>query len=171
MAGPPNRSSSSGQRATKPAARPTSRTTGAAKTPSVDDPLTDAKIHIADEVVAKMVAHYTLTVPGVVALRPGLANSVANLAGRFVRPGNDDPTNLSTDGVTVAVDDNERTATVTVDVVLELGVPLLEVAKHIQQQIGANLQHTTGLAAITTINIVDVTEPSDDNGRDTQETR
>ncbi len=131
------------------------------------NPVPEPQIRIADSVVAKIAAHYTLAVPGVVALRSGITDAVVNIAGRVARPSRPARAtgDLPSDGVTVAVDDANRIATITVDVVLRLGVPCLEVAKHVQQQVDADIRATTGLTSSITVNIVDVTD-QDDNEND-----
>ncbi len=120
-------------------------------------------IHIGTEVIAAIGAHHVLAVPGVTALQPGVARSVVSRTRHRGHAGESTETAAPpSDGVSVTMS-AEGTARLEVDVAVRLGVPCLEVAKQIQQRLEAEIRAATGLASVVTVNIVDVTEPEDND--------
>ncbi len=118
------------------------------------------EVHIAQVVVAKVAAFYASRVPGVVALRSGLGQTVVKLAGRVIDQLQDRPPDVPTDGVRVEVTDS--VAKVDICVVTRLDHPCLEVAKAIQEQVGSQVQANTGMAAIISVDIIDIDLSSDE---------
>jgi uncharacterized alkaline shock family protein YloU len=96
----------------------------------------------------------------VVALRSGLGQTVVKLAGRVIDQLQDRPPDVPTDGVRVEVTDS--VAKVDICVVTRLDHPCLEVAKAIQEQVGSQVQANTGMAAIISVDIIDIDLSSDE---------
>lgn len=113
-----------------------------------------AEIHIAETVVGKVAAFYASQVPGVVALRGGLGQTVVKLVGRVLDQLQDRRGDLATDGVRVEV--VEGLAKVEIGVVTHVGYPCLEVAQAIQARVGAKIRAHTGLAVVVSVNIIDI---------------
>ncbi|PZS18499.1 MAG: hypothetical protein DLM54_08290 [Acidimicrobiales bacterium] len=123
-----------------------------------------AEVHIAQVVVTKVAAYYASRVPGVVALRSGLGQTVVKLAGRVMDQLQDRPADVPTDGVRVELTDS--VARVDICLVIRLGHPCLELARTVQEVVGSQVQVNTGLTAIISVDIVDIDLSSDESTSD-----
>lgn len=108
-------------------------------------------VHIGTTAIARIAAHYTREVPGVVALQPDLPHYVITAARRLLDPRHDSP-----DGVDVDLGTDVRSAHVAIHVVTQLGFNCRSVAEAIQQQVAAQVLAHTGLTAHVAVTVTDV---------------
>jgi uncharacterized alkaline shock family protein YloU len=119
---------------------------------------------VADTVVAKIAGLATVEVPGVYALGGGAARALGALRERI--PG---ATSNVSQGVTVEV--GERQAAVDLDLVVEYGVAIADLARGVRRNVIGAIERMTGLEVVE-VNVVvnDIHLPTDDttdNGNDT----
>ena len=114
---------------------------------------------VADTVVAKIAGLATLEVSGVYALGGGAARALGALRERI--PG---ATSNVSQGVTVEV--GERQAAVDLDVVVEYGVAITDLARGVRSNVISAIERMTGLEVVE-VNVVvnDVHLPGDDAGQ------
>lgn len=112
---------------------------------------------VADTVVAKIAGLATLEVSGVYALGGGTARALGALRERI--PG---ATSNVSQGVTVEV--GERQAAVDLDLVVEYGVAITDLARGVRTNVISAIERMTGLEVVE-VNVVvnDVHLPSDDS--------
>jgi uncharacterized alkaline shock family protein YloU len=112
---------------------------------------------VADTVVAKIAGLATVEVPGVYALGGGTARALGALRERI--PG---ATSNVSQGVTVEV--GEHQAAVDLNLVVEYGVAIADLAKGIRRNVISAIERMTGLEVVE-VNIVvnDVHLPTDDD--------
>ncbi|MEU7045026.1 Asp23/Gls24 family envelope stress response protein [Streptomyces varsoviensis] len=127
-------------------------------------PATRGKTSIADGVVEKIAGMAAREVPGVAALGGGLARTLGAVRDRV--PGG---RSHVTRGVKVEV--GERQTAVDLDIVVEYGVPITEVAGDIRENVIAAVERMTGLEVVeVNIAVIDVRLP-DETTEDEAETR
>jgi uncharacterized alkaline shock family protein YloU len=116
---------------------------------------------VADTVVAKIAGLATVEVPGVYALGGGAARALGALRERI--PG---ATSNVSQGVTVEV--GERQAAVDLDLVVEYGVAIADLARGVRRNVIGAIERMTGLEVVE-VNVVvnDVHLPTDDITEDT----
>jgi uncharacterized alkaline shock family protein YloU len=108
-------------------------------------------MHIADAVVARVAAYHARQVPGVVALRAGLADALLGIAGTVL---GQDRSWLPDDGVTATV--HGGSADVTVTIVTRLGHNCRDLAQAVQREVAAEVRAYTGLDTRVTVTVADV---------------
>lgn len=116
------------------------------------------KTAIADSVVAKIAGISCREISGVHDMGSGGARAIGVIRERL--PGN---TSTSAASQGVAVEVGERQAAVDLDVVIDYGVPIVDVSESIRTNVTKNVERMTGLE-VTEVNIYvdDVHLPSDD---------
>jgi uncharacterized alkaline shock family protein YloU len=116
------------------------------------------KTAIADSVVAKIAGIACREIPGVHTMGSGGARAIGALRERL--PGS---ASTSTASQGVAVEVGERQAAVDLDVVIEYGVPIVDVSESIRSNVTTSVERMTGLE-VTEVNIYvdDVHLPTDD---------
>ncbi len=115
---------------------------------------------IADTVVAKIAGLAAVEVPGVYKLGGGTARVLGALRERI--PG---ATSNVSQGVTVEV--GERQAVVDLDLVVEYGVAIADLARGIRRNVIGSIERMTGLEVVeVNVAVNDVHLPTDDAGED-----
>ncbi|SFO13198.1 Uncharacterized conserved protein YloU, alkaline shock protein (Asp23) family [Pseudonocardia ammonioxydans] len=115
---------------------------------------------IAETVVSKIAGLATREVNGIHALGGGAARAFGALRERI--PGG---TTNASQGVAVEV--GEKQAAVDINVVVEYGVSIADLAKAVRRNVISALERMTGLEVVeVNISVDDVHLPSDDDGRD-----
>lgn len=111
------------------------------------------RLHVEERAVASIAAHAARRVPGVAALRPGLARALVGLAGSMLGQARS-----ASDGVDVAVVDEEgaTTATVTVTIATRLGHNCRDLAAAVQEAVALAVTEQTGLAARARVTVAEV---------------
>ncbi len=111
------------------------------------------QLHVSDTVVARVAAYHASRVPGVLRLRPNLAQSMAGIATRLFPP-RDGEHRIPTDGVTAVVEEGH--AEISIALVTRWGRNCCDVAEHVQDQVAEQVRSYTGLAATVSVTITDV---------------
>lgn len=130
------------------------------KTASPPSPLQSerGRTSIADSVVAKISGIACREIPGVVNMGSGGARAVGALRERL--PGSSS-TSTASQGVNVEV--GERQAAIDLDVVVEYGVPIVDVSQSIRNNVANSVERMTGLEVIeVNVYVDDVHVPEDD---------
>ena len=119
---------------------------------------------VADTVVAKIAGLATVEVPGVYALGGGAARALGALRERI--PG---ATSNVSQGVTVEV--GERQAAVDLDMVVEYGVAIADLARGVRRNVIGAIERMTGLEVVE-VNVVvnDIHLPTDNDTADNSDT-
>ena len=116
------------------------------------------RLHVGDAVVARVAAHHARRVPGVVALRPDLAQALLGLAGSAIarRLGHPDRDRgaLPADGVHAAVQDGA--AEVSITLATRLGHNCRDVAQAVQREVAAEVHAYTGLDVVVRVTVAEV---------------
>jgi uncharacterized alkaline shock family protein YloU len=148
-------------KAATPSGRAIEATSSTETSPLVTE---QGKTRIADIVVSKVAGVAARQVPGVYKLGSGTARALGSIRERI--PGQ----KISvTQGVAVEV--GERQAAIDVDVVIEYGYPISDVADTIRNNIISSVEELVGLE-VTEVNIsVDDVHLPDDSDDETEETR
>lgn len=122
------------------------------------------KTSIADSVVQKIASISTREVSGVHDLGAGASRTLGSLKGRL--PGSSGPS--TSQGV--AVDVGEKQAAIDIDVVVEYGVSIVDLAQAIRRNVISSVERMTGLQ-VTEVNIAvdDIYIPGDDDDQGSQE--
>lgn len=124
------------------------------------------RVSIADTVVAKIVGVATRDMPGVYAMGSGVTRAFGTLRERI--PGAGSPS--ITQGVTVEVGDYQ--AAVDLDVIVEYGVSIPDLAAGIRRNVVAAIERMCGLEAKeVNISVGDVHLPGDDDDSEQSEPR
>ncbi|MEV7966078.1 Asp23/Gls24 family envelope stress response protein [Sphaerisporangium sp. NPDC088356] len=119
---------------------------------------------IADTVVAKIAGMAAREVPGVYALGAGMSRALGVVRERLTRGGGG-----STQGVAVEV--GERQAAIDLDVIVEYGVAIPDLAAGVRRNVINAVEHLCGLE-VTEVNInVDDLHLPDDEADEPQEAR
>lgn len=118
------------------------------------------KTAIADSVVAKIAGIACREIAGVHEMGSGSARAFGAVRERL--PGGGSSSSSASQGVSVEV--GERQAAVDLDVVIEYGVPIVDVSQSIRKNVTNNLERMTGLE-ITEVNVYvdDVHLPDQEN--------
>ncbi|MFF9340478.1 Asp23/Gls24 family envelope stress response protein [Streptomyces sp. NPDC014773] len=137
---------------------------GAGRT-QVDEPGgTRGRTSIADTVVVKIAGRATREVPGVHDMGGGLSRTLGAVRDRV-------PGGRPNVGRGVKVEVGERQAAIDVELVVEYGVPVPDVARDVRENVIAAVERITGLEVVeVNIAVTDVHLPGDDED-DTAETR
>ncbi len=106
------------------------------------------RLTVGDAAVARIAERRARRVPGVVALRADLAQTLLGIAGTVLH------LPLRTDGVNAAV--RGHTAEVSVTVVTRLGYNCRDVAQAVQREVAAEVTALTGLDVDVRVTIADV---------------
>jgi uncharacterized alkaline shock family protein YloU len=109
------------------------------------------RMHVGDAVVARVAAHSARRVPGVVALRADLAQTLLGIAGTVL---GQDRSWLPRDGVTAAV--HGHAAEVSVTIATRLGHNCRDLAQVVQREVAAAVHAYTGLDTQVTVTVADV---------------
>ncbi|GGY38468.1 MULTISPECIES: Asp23/Gls24 family envelope stress response protein [Streptomyces] len=138
---------------------------GAGRT-QVDEPGgTHGRTSIADTVVVKIAGRATREVPGVHDMGGGLSRTLGAVRDRV-------PGGRPNVGRGVKVEVGERQAAIDVELVVEYGVPVPDVARDVRENVIAAVERITGLEVVeVNIAVTDVHLPGDDEDDNTIETR
>ncbi|MFT2019574.1 Asp23/Gls24 family envelope stress response protein [Streptomyces sp. 796.1] len=140
--------------------KPTAGTTLESSSGADSQPATRGKTSIADGVVEKIAGMAAREVAGVHALGGGLARTLGAVRDRV--PGG--RPNVAR-GVKVEV--GERQTAIDLDIVVEYGVPITDVAGDIRENVIAAVERMTGLEVVeVNIAVIDVHLPFDDEDDD-----
>ncbi len=112
---------------------------------------TAPQLHVSDTVVARVAAYHACRVPGVLRLRPNLAQSMASIAIRLFPHGEH---RVPTHGVTAVVEDGH--AEISIALIIKWGHNCRDVAEQVQARVAEEVHSYTGLPATVTITITDV---------------
>jgi uncharacterized alkaline shock family protein YloU len=141
-----------------PTASPTSKPTTSQAAPGTDLVSSQGKTTIADSVVSKIAGMAAREVNGVYRLGGGSARAFGAIRERI--PGSGGP-NVS-QGVSVEV--GETQAAIDIDVVVEYGVAITDLAAGIRRNVIQSIQQMTGLQVVeVNIAVDDIHLPSDDS--------
>lgn len=122
---------------------------------------------VADQVVTKIASMATRDVPGVYDLGGGMARAMGSLRERI--PGSRGAS-ASSQGVSVEV--GERQAAVDLDIVVDYGVPITEVAHGIRRGVIDAIERMTGLEVVeVNVAVDDVNVPGDEGSSQQRPTR
>jgi len=105
------------------------------------------KTSIADSVVAKIAGLATREIPGIHAMGSGTARAIGVIRDRLPVGG---PAKGVTQGVSVEV--GERQAAIDLDVVTDYGVPIVDVANAVRDNVSSRVERMTGLE-VTEVNV------------------
>ena len=105
------------------------------------------KTSIADSVVAKIAGLATREIPGIHAMGSGTARAIGVIRDRLPVGG---PAKGVTQGVSVEV--GERQAAIDLDVVTDYGVPIVDVANAVRDNVASRVERMTGLE-VTEVNV------------------
>jgi uncharacterized alkaline shock family protein YloU len=124
-------------------------TTTPATTSGAGSPLLSerGKTSIADSVVAKIAGIATREISGIHAMGSGAARALGTIRDKL--PGGS-PARGVTQGVSVEV--GERQAAIDLDVVVEYGVPIVDVANAVRDNVSSRVERMTGLE-VTEVNV------------------
>jgi uncharacterized alkaline shock family protein YloU len=132
---------------------------------AVTAPQARGRTTIADSVVAQIAGMAAREVPGIHSLGAGMSRAIGAMRDHVPGGG----TNF-TRGVKVEV--GERQAAVDLDVVVDYGVAILEIAADTRAHVIAELERTTGLEVVeVNISVVDVHLPEEEDESAASETR
>jgi uncharacterized alkaline shock family protein YloU len=119
---------------------------------------------ISDVVVQKVAGLATHEVAGVYALGGGASRAFNALRERI-------PGATASAGQGVAVEVGERQAAIDLQILVEYGVSISDLARSVRRNVIAAVEKTTGLEVVeVNIHVSDVHLPGDDEGDDTTET-
>lgn len=123
-------------------------------------PIDDGTITVSETVVAKIAALAAREVAGVHSLGVGAARSVTSVRDRL--PG---AAPSPTSGVSVEV--GRTQAAVDLDIVVEYGTPITQIARAVRRQVIASVEELTGLHVVeVNITVDDVNLPAVTDARD-----
>ncbi|WP_030677276.1 Asp23/Gls24 family envelope stress response protein [Streptomyces sp. NRRL B-1347] len=123
-----------------------------------DEPAaTRGRTSIADVVVVKIAGMATREIPGVYDMGGGLSRAIGAVRDRV-------PGGRSNVGRGVKVEVGERQTAIDLDVVVEYGVPITDVAHDVRENVIAAVERITGLEVVeVNVAVNDVHLPEDDN--------
>ncbi|MGH3621954.1 MAG: Asp23/Gls24 family envelope stress response protein [Sciscionella sp.] len=129
----------------------------------LSDDNSNGKTTIASSVVQKIAGMAAKEISGVHALGGGVSRAVGALRERIPGGG----TTVSTSGVAVEV--GEKQTAIDLDVVVEYGAGIVELAAAVRRNVITAVERMTGLDVIeVNIAVNDIHLPEDDEGEDTQ---
>ncbi|TCK21019.1 Asp23/Gls24 family envelope stress response protein [Pseudonocardia endophytica] len=111
------------------------------------------RFHVGDQAVARIAARAARRVPGVVALRADLQQTLLGIAGSWTSTA-PVPPELTTDGVVAAV--HGGAAEVGVTVVTRLGFRARDLAAAVRAAVADEVLATTGLPATVRVTVADI---------------
>jgi uncharacterized alkaline shock family protein YloU len=124
---------------------------------------TQGSTSIADVVVQKIAGLATREISGVHALGGGAARAFGAIRERI-------PGASSSAGLGVSVEVGEKQAAVDLQILVEYGVSIADLADSVRRNVITSVERMTGLEVVeVNINVTDVHIPSDDEGADTTE--
>ena len=124
----------------------------------------DGSTTIADVVVQKIAGLATREINGVYALGGGTARMLGAIRDRI-------PGSSASVGQGVSVEVGEKQAAVDLELVVEYGVPIADLAKSVRTNVITAIEQITGLEVVeVNINVNDVHIPSDSEGDEQPET-
>ncbi len=136
-------------------ATPVTRGNGAS---GADPAASHGRTHIAETVVSKIAGIAAREVPGVYALGGGAARAFGAIRERI-------PGASSNVSQGVAVEVGERQAAIDLDIVVDYGVAITDLARAIRRNVIGALERMTGLEVVeVNVSVNDVHLPSDDDG-------
>lgn len=124
--------------------------------PVVNGDAPPVRFHVGDQAVARIAARAARGVPGVVALRADLQQTLLGIAGGWAATAPVSP-ELRSEGVVAAVRDGA--AEVSVTLVTRLGFRCRDLAAAVRTAVADEVQATTGLSATVRVTIADI-EPA-----------
>lgn len=143
---------------------PARSTTTVATTETASLSSTHGTTTISDVVVQKVAGLATREVSGVHALGGGAARAFNALRERI-------PGATASAGQGVAVEVGERQAAIDLQILVEYGVSISDLARSVRRNVITTVEKTTGLEVVeVNINVSDVHLPGDDEGDGTAET-
>lgn len=149
---------------TSPATAPAHAATTAVATPSGALSSTHGMTAIADVVVQKVAGIAAREVGGVYALGGGASRAFHALRDRI-------PGATASAGQGVAVEVGERQAAIDLQILVEYGVSISDLARSVRRNVITAVEQMTGLEVVeVNITVSDVHLPGDDEGPDTVET-
>ena len=126
---------------------------------------THGSTSIADVVVQKIAGLATREISGVYALGGGAARAFSAIRERI-------PGASSSAGQGVSVEVGEKQAAVDLELVVEYGVPIADLAKSVRTNVITAIEQITGLEVVeVNINVNDVHIPSDTEGEEPETAR
>ncbi|WP_367039092.1 Asp23/Gls24 family envelope stress response protein [Streptomyces sp. Je 1-332] len=146
------------------------RTTGGATTVSgatgaAQPAATRGKTSIADVVVVKIAGMAAREIPGVFDMGGGLSRTIGAVRDRV-------PGGRPNVGRGVKVEVGERQTAIDLDIVVEYGVPITDVAHDVRENVISAVERITGLEVVeVNVAVNDVHLPEDDNADSGAETR
>jgi len=125
---------------------------------------THGSTSIADVVVQKIAGLATREISGVYALGGGAARAFSAIRERI-------PGASSSAGQGVSVEVGEKQAAVDLQILVEYGVSIADLASAVRRNVITSVERMTGLEVVeVNINVTDVHIPSEDEGDDTPDT-
>lgn len=111
------------------------------------------RFHVGDQAAARIAARAARRVPGVVALRADLQQTLLGIAGSWTAAA-PVPPELRNDGVVAAVQDGS--AEVSVTVLTRLGFRARDLAAAVRRAVADDVHATTGLSVTVRVTIADI---------------
>ncbi|MGR8012094.1 Asp23/Gls24 family envelope stress response protein [Streptomyces hypolithicus] len=137
-----------------------STTVGTGATGATEPAETRGKTSIADVVVVKIAGMAAREVPGVHDMGGGLSRTFGAVRDRV-------PGGRPNVGRGVKVEVGERQAAIDIDLVVEYGVPIMDVARDVRENVISAVERTAGLEVVEvniSVDDVHLPEESDDQG-------
>ncbi|MFD9908174.1 Asp23/Gls24 family envelope stress response protein [Streptomyces sp. NPDC059063] len=144
------------EKATGAAQRAPGATTLSGRTGAGEPPATRGRTSIADVVVVKIAGMAAREIPGVYDMGGGLSRALGAVRDRV-------PGGRSNVGRGVKVEVGERQTAIDLDIVVEYGVPITDVAHDVRENVIAAVERITGLEVVeVNVAVNDVRLPDDD---------
>ncbi|MEU5899029.1 MULTISPECIES: Asp23/Gls24 family envelope stress response protein [Streptomyces] len=140
-------------------------TTVTGRTGAAEPAATRGKTSIADVVVVKIAGTAAREIPGVHDMGGGLSRTIGAVRDRV-------PGGRPNVGRGVKVEVGERQTAIDLDIVVEYGVPITDVAHEVRENVIAAVERITGLEVVeVNVAVNDVRLPDDDSADSAGETR
>ncbi|WP_432149602.1 Asp23/Gls24 family envelope stress response protein [Streptomyces sp. bgisy029] len=140
-------------------------TVGRGATGASEPAATRGRTSIADTVVVKIAGMAAREIPGVYDMGGGLSRTLGAVRDRV-------PGGRPNVGRGVKVEVGERQTAIDLDLVVEYGVPITDVARDVRENVIAAVERTTGLEVVeVNVTVNDVHLPEDDDEAAPVETR
>ncbi|MEW2388825.1 Asp23/Gls24 family envelope stress response protein [Streptomyces venezuelae] len=140
-------------------------TTVTGRTGATEPAATRGKTSIADVVVVKIAGTAAREIPGVHDMGGGLSRTIGAVRDRV-------PGGRPNVGRGVKVEVGERQTAIDLDIVVEYGVPITDVAHDVRENVIAAVERITGLEVVeVNVAVNDVRLPDDDSADSAGETR
>ncbi|MZD06557.1 Asp23/Gls24 family envelope stress response protein [Streptomyces sp. SID5785] len=149
------------QAATAPGARTVQTTDVSGGATGADQPAADrGRTSIADVVVVKVAGIAAREIPGVYDMGGGLSRTIGAVRDRV-------PGGRPNVGRGVKVEVGERQTAIDLDLVVEYGVPIADLAREVRENVVSAVERVTGLEVVeVNVTINDVHLPEDDQAPD-----